>query len=195
MLDDGVVLLGFIFLQVVALGEAQDAGNQGGGEHVKVPFNTKDLNVYCNESQGGFNWFLKGFFKKPGIYTNIWLNIDKIGRTNETLCYFIVRNSSTKKEALSCYDVKNSCVVHKLFKNVSFSFKEKSFFESLYKKEGLDWFKIDSKEIDPPLPDGLKAEATDDGDWQINGFPTVSGIFTNTFNRKSLMVTPLLFYD
>ena len=147
----------------------------------KHALKTNDLKTYCNESGGGAEWFFKGTFKKPGLFTNIWLNIDSIGRTNETLCYFVVRNPSAKKQGLSCYDVSNRSVVHTLFVNAPFAFREKSFFENLTKSEKLLWGNDLTKETSA-LPKGLETVNTEDGDLEIRGVPLVSGVFTNVFN-------------
>ena len=148
-----------------------------------LPLMKNNQEVYCEENSktSDFTWYVKGKFDSPGLYTNIWLNFRSSGLTNVCPTYFIVRNPASQKDSRTYYDSESKSVVHELFKNVSFSFKEKIYFNSLAKKEGLEWGDAIKKEIDPPLPEGLKAEDTEDGDWEIKGFPTVSGVFTNAF--------------
>ena len=148
-----------------------------------LPLMENNQEVYCEENSrtSDFTWYVKGKFDSPGLYTNIWLNIRSSGLTNVCPTYFIVRNPASQKDPRTYYDAEGKYVVHELFKNVTFSFKEKEYFNSLTRKEGFEWGDISNKEFDPPLPEGLKAEDTKDGDWEIKGFPTVSGVFTNAF--------------
>ena len=153
-----------------------------------MPLMKKDQEIFF-ETFGGTNkygapngaWYVKGTFDRPGIYSNIWFNIDYNGKTNVYPTYFIVRNPASQKDPRTYYDAEGKYVVHELFKNVTFSFKEKEYFNSLTRKEGFEWGDISNKEFDPPLPEGLKTEDASDGDWEIKGFPTVSGVFTNAF--------------
>ena len=148
-----------------------------------LPLMENNQEVYCEENSrtSDFTWYVKGKFDSPGLYTNIWLNIRSSGLTNVCPTYFIVRNPASKKDPRTYYDAEGKYVVHELFKNVSFSFKEKEYFNSLTRKEGFEWGDISNKEFDPPLPEGLKADDASDGDLEIKGFPTVSGVFTNAF--------------
>ena len=137
-------------------------------------------------------WMMKGTFEKPGVFSNVWLNVDKkTGKTNEYLFCFVVRQPSPMRFKQAYYEKDGNCVTHELYKNSSYSFKVKEYFEDLSKKEGLEWGKELVKEIDPPLPEGLEAKETRDGDWEITGQPPVSGVFTNviTFSSGDIKAT------
>lgn len=131
-------------------------------------------------------WMMKGTFEKPGVFSNVWLNVDKkTGKTNEYLFCFVVRQPSPMRFKQAYYEKEGNCVTHELYKNSSYSFKVKEYFEDLSKKEGLEWGKELVKEIDPPLPEGLEAKDSRDGDWEITGQPPVSGVFTNVITFSS----------
>ena len=176
----------FLELYFIFAGEPYELniGNLDSTENSHFPASWSDpkQEVSYGSSQNGESpWKIKGSFDAPGLYSNLWLDIDAKGETNEIWCFFIVRQPPYKRIKRSYYDPDTKVVMHDLFKNLSFNFNEKEYFEALSKKEGLDWETADSKEFIPSLPDGLKANKIADGDIEISGAPTVDGVFTNIF--------------
>ena len=121
---------------------------------------------------------IKGVFSKPGVYTNTWLDISSDGKTNDIRQYFIVRNPAEKKNVRSYYYLKDKTIVHELFVNVPFQYKERQFFENFSKTEDLVWDKNLTMQFDTSLPKGLNLKKTEDGeDLEIMGVPLKAGDF------------------
>ena len=139
-----------------------------------------DQEVYykTSEAEDPNRFHITGVFEKTGVYSNIWLNIGIDGKTNEYPYIFIVRNPSTEKNVRSFYYLNEKTVVHELFVNVLFKFKERLFFEALSKKDDLIWDENLKIDFGKALPEGLTAKRSGNGDdLEIKGVPSVAGVF------------------
>ena len=146
------------------------------------PFALPGAELYYKTWNNGGAWFIKGTPEKTGIYTNVWFDVDTKARTNVYWAYFITRNPSKSRNCRAYYDPFGKVVVHELYEGFEFSFREKGYFNSLSKSEGLFWDKELKKEASP-LPRGLSAgDSYHDDDWEIRGIPKVHGVFTNVFS-------------
>lgn len=135
-----------------------------------------DQEIYYETNSCCF--YIKGVFNKPGVYTNTWRNITSDGQTNDTLHYFIVRNPSAEKSVRSFYYLKDKTIVHELFVNVPFDFKERKFFEEFSKTDSLLWDSELTMEFGAALPEGLQIKRTEDGaDLKISGVPVKAGTY------------------
>ena len=136
----------------------------------------KNQEVYYNTNFKSF--YVAGVFEKSGVYSNMWLNINKKGETNEHLYVFIVRNPSEDKNVRSFYYLKDKTIVHELFVNVPFEYKERQFFETFSKKDDLIWSGDLKMEFSETMPEGLSVSRTEDGeDLEIKGIPSTVGYF------------------
>ena len=170
---------GFVTLEY-DIGVTRDASSEN--SRFLTPWSGIEPELYYKDNR----WMMKGTFEKPGVFSNVWLNVDKkTGETNEYLFCFVVRQPSPMRFKQAYYEKEGNCVTHELYKNSSYSFKVKEYFEDLSNKEGLEWGEDLVKEIDPPLPEGLEAKDTRDCDWEIAGQPPVSGVFTNVITFSS----------
>ncbi len=136
----------------------------------------KNQEVYYKTNFNSF--YVAGVFEKTGVYSNMWLNINKKSGTNEHLYVFIVRNPSEDKNVRSFYYLEDKTIVHELFVNVPFEYKERQFFETFSKKKDLIWNGDLKMEFGEALPEGLSVSRTEDGeDLEIKGIPSTAGTF------------------
>ncbi|MBQ7554864.1 hypothetical protein IJS98_00205 [bacterium] len=133
------------------------------------------------QSNGAYNpncFHIKGVFEKAGVHTNIWLNINSKGETNEVTFIFLVHNPSEEKNVRSFYHLPDKTIVHELFVNVPFEYKERKFFEAFSKKDDLIWDENLKMEFSEALPEGLSVNLIEKGeDLEVKGIPLTAGIF------------------